>query len=102
MGGGGEGEGSEPAAPAGAAALATLHIRGTSGNKFAVQADLGATVGAFKAIVAASCDVPAPQQRLIYKGRILKDEQILARYGACASFLTGSRTRNLAPRCDLV
>jgi ubiquilin len=86
MGGGGEGEGSEPAAPAGAAALATLHIRGTSGNKFAVQADLGATVGAFKAIVAGSCDVPAPQQRLIYKGRILKDDQTLASYGACASF----------------
>jgi ubiquilin len=62
MGGGGEGEGSEPVTgPAGAAALATLHIRGTSGNKFAVQADLGATVGAFKAIVAESCDVPAPQ-----------------------------------------
>ncbi|KAM0919770.1 hypothetical protein ACQ4PT_007934 [Festuca glaucescens] len=78
MGGGGEGEGSEPA---GAAAPATLHIRGTSGNKFAVQADLGATVGAFKAIVAESCDVPAPQQRLIYKGRILKDEQTLASYG---------------------
>uniref|UniRef100_A0ACD5TU45 Uncharacterized protein n=1 Tax=Avena sativa TaxID=4498 RepID=A0ACD5TU45_AVESA len=77
--GGGEGEGE--AGPAGAAAPATLHIRGTSGNKFAVQADLGATVGAFKAIVAESCDVPAPQQRLIYKGRILKDEQTLASYG---------------------
>ncbi|CAM0870500.1 unnamed protein product [Alopecurus aequalis] len=75
--GGGEGEaGSEPAG-----VPATLHIRGTSGNKFAVQADLGATVGAFKAIVAASCDVPAAQQRLIYKGRILKDDQTLASYG---------------------
>jgi ubiquilin len=27
--------------------------------------------------------VPAPQQRLIYKGRILKDEQTLESYGAC-------------------
>ena len=60
-----------------AAAQATLHIRCTNGSKFAVRADLGATVGAFKAIVAESCDVPAPQQRLIYKGRILKDEQTL-------------------------
>lgn len=78
--GGGEGEaGGEPAA-----APATLHIRGTSGNKFAVRADLGATVGEFKALVAESCDVPAPQQRLIYKGRILKDDQTLASYGACA------------------
>jgi len=64
-----------------AAAQATLHIRCTNGSKFAVRADLGATVGAFKAIVAESCDVPAPQQRLIYKGRILKDEQTLASYG---------------------
>ncbi|CAN6302431.1 unnamed protein product [Urochloa humidicola] len=77
--GGGDAEadaGGEPAA-----AQATLHIRCTNGSKFAVQADLSSTVGAFKAIVAESCDVPAPQQRLIYKGRILKDEQTLASYG---------------------
>uniref|UniRef100_A0A804LD15 Ubiquitin domain-containing protein DSK2b n=2 Tax=Zea mays TaxID=4577 RepID=A0A804LD15_MAIZE len=76
MGGGDADAGGEPAA-----AQATLHIRCTNGSKFAVRADLGATVGTFKAIVADSCDVPAPQQRLIYKGRILKDEQTLASYG---------------------
>lgn len=38
-------------------------------------------MGAFKEVVAGSCDVPAPQQRLIYKGRILKDEQTLESYG---------------------
>ncbi|OEL29269.1 Ubiquitin domain-containing protein DSK2a [Dichanthelium oligosanthes] len=78
------GGGDADAADAGgepAAAQATLHIRCTNGSKFAVRADLGATVGAFKAIVAESCDMPAPQQRLIYKGRILKDEQTLASYG---------------------
>jgi hypothetical protein len=57
-----------------------------------VQADLGTTVGAFKAVVAESCDVPAPQQRLIYKGRILKDDQTLASYGACTSFLLTGNT----------
>ncbi|KAF2937122.1 hypothetical protein DAI22_03g026800 [Oryza sativa Japonica Group] len=72
------GDGEEAAA---AAAAATLHIRCTNGSKLAVRADLGLSVGAFKAIVAESCDVPAPQQRLIYKGRILKDEQTLASYG---------------------
>nr|CAB3502123.1 unnamed protein product [Digitaria exilis] len=76
MGGGDADAGAEPAA-----AQATLHIRCANGSKFAVRADLSATVGAFKAIVAESCDVPAPQQRLIYKGRILKDEQTLASYG---------------------
>lgn len=78
MGGGDADAVGEPAA-----AQATLHIRCTNASKFTVRADLGATVGAFKAIVADSCDVPAPQQRLIYKGRILKDEQTLASYGAC-------------------
>ncbi|CAD6201809.1 unnamed protein product [Miscanthus lutarioriparius] len=76
MGGGDADAGGEPAA-----SQATLHIRCTNGSKFAVRADLGTTVGAFKAIVAESCDVPAPQQRLIYKGRILKDDQTLGSYG---------------------
>ncbi|GJN09198.1 hypothetical protein PR202_ga27181 [Eleusine coracana subsp. coracana] len=78
--GGGEGDASgEPGATG--SELATLHIRCTNGSKFAVRTDLGSTVVEFKAIVAESCDVPAPQQRLIYKGRILKDEQTLASYG---------------------
>jgi ubiquilin len=85
MSGGGEGAGSgdggDSTLPP-AAAGATLHIRCANGSKFTVQADLGAAVGAFKEVVAGSCDVPAPQQRLIYKGRILKDEQTLESYGA--------------------
>ncbi|KAG2550798.1 hypothetical protein PVAP13_9KG315600 [Panicum virgatum] len=83
-GGEGAGSGESPPAAAGeasAAAGATLHIRCANGSKFTVQADLAATVGAFKEVVAGSCDVPAPQQRLIYKGRILKDEQTLESYG---------------------
>jgi hypothetical protein len=86
MSGDGEGAGSGgggESPPAAAAAGATLHIRCANGSKFTVQADLGATVGSFKAVVAGSCAVPAPQQRLIYKGRILKDEQTLESYGAC-------------------
>jgi ubiquilin len=85
MSGGGEGAGSGDGGEstlAAAAAGATLHIRCANGSKFTVQADLSAAVGAFKEVVAGSCDVPAPQQRLIYKGRILKDEQTLESYGA--------------------
>ncbi|WVZ57505.1 hypothetical protein U9M48_007884 [Paspalum notatum var. saurae] len=85
MASGGEGAGSGESPPAAsgeaAAAEATLNIRCANGSKFTVRADLGATVGAFKEVVAGSCDVPAPQQRLIYKGRILKDEQTLESYG---------------------
>ncbi|GJM91350.1 hypothetical protein PR202_ga07713 [Eleusine coracana subsp. coracana] len=81
MSGGGEGAGSGDGGDTPPAAVATVHIRCANGSKFTVQADLGATVGAFKEVVAGSCDVPAPQQRLIYKGRILKDEQTLESYG---------------------
>jgi ubiquilin len=87
---GGEGDaGGEPRTPG--SEPATLHIRRTNGSKFAVRTDLGVTVAAFKAIVAESGDVPALQQRLIYKGRILKDDQTLASYGTCLTRFRGSR-----------
>ncbi|KAG1355350.1 putative Catalase isozyme 1 [Cocos nucifera] len=66
---------------AGCGNSATVHIRCSNGSKFSVQTSLDSTVEAFKAVVAWSCDVPAEQQRLIYKGRILKDDQTLASYG---------------------
>lgn len=58
-----------------------LNIRCSNGNKFSVRASLGSTVVAFKDLLAQNCDVPANQQRLIYKGRILKDDQTLDSYG---------------------
>ncbi|PKA47814.1 Polyubiquitin [Apostasia shenzhenica] len=60
---------------------ATVHIRCSNGSKFSVQTGLDATIGAFKNLLADNCDVPAQHQRLIYKGRILKDEQTLESYG---------------------
>uniref|UniRef100_A0ACD5TMS4 Uncharacterized protein n=1 Tax=Avena sativa TaxID=4498 RepID=A0ACD5TMS4_AVESA len=81
MGGAGEGGSGDGGESPPSAALATLNIRSANGTKFTVQADLGSTVGAFKEVVTGSSDVPAPQQRLIYKGRILKDEQTLESYG---------------------
>ncbi|KAK6916811.1 Ubiquitin-associated domain [Dillenia turbinata] len=59
----------------------TVQIRCSNGSKFSVRSNLDSTVGAFKAVVAQNCDVPADQQRLIYKGRILKDDQTLESYG---------------------
>nr|XP_043640217.1 ubiquitin domain-containing protein DSK2b-like [Erigeron canadensis] len=58
-----------------------LNIRCSNGNKFAVRASLRSTVVDFKDLLAQKCDVPANQQRLIYKGRILKDDQTLDSYG---------------------
>lgn len=59
----------------------TVNVRCSNGSKFSVQVKLDETVGSFKVVLAQNCDVPAEQQRLIYKGRILKDDQTLESYG---------------------
>lgn len=58
-----------------------VNIRCSNGSKFSVQISIDATVGSFKDVIAQNCDIPADQQRLIYKGRILKDDQTLTSYG---------------------
>ncbi|KAD5960745.1 hypothetical protein E3N88_12217 [Mikania micrantha] len=59
----------------------TVHIRCSNGSKFSVQASLESSVESFKSVLEQNCDIPALQQRLIYKGRILKDDQTLKSYG---------------------
>lgn len=59
----------------------TINIRCSNGSKFTVKVSLESTVGSFKSVLAQQCDIPAEQQRLIYKGRILKDDQTLRSYG---------------------
>ncbi|CAL5321545.1 unnamed protein product [Camellia sinensis] len=76
--------------------VVTLNIRCSNGSKFSVRTSLQATVEAFKALLVQNCDVPADQQRLIYKGRILKDDQILASYGLQADH-TVHMVRGFAP-----
>ncbi|KAK4548688.1 hypothetical protein RGQ29_004731 [Quercus rubra] len=58
-----------------------INIRCSNGTKFTVRTSLNSSISAFKAALAQNCDVPADQQRLIYKGRILKDDQTLESYG---------------------
>ncbi|XP_041997968.1 ubiquitin domain-containing protein DSK2b-like isoform X1 [Salvia splendens] len=58
-----------------------VNIRCSNGSKFSVKTNLESTVAEFKGVLAQNCDVPADQQRLIYKGRILKDDQTLVSYG---------------------
>ena len=52
------------------------------GDKFAVHVSTSATVAELKAQVAsAGPSIPAEEQRLIYKGQVLKDERALSDYG---------------------
>ncbi|KAG7641068.1 Ubiquitin-associated domain [Arabidopsis suecica] len=76
---GGEGDSSQPQSGEGEAVA--VNIRCSNGTKFSVKTSLDSTVESFKELVAQSSDVPDNQQRLIYKGRILKDDQTLLSYG---------------------
>eukprot|EP00803_Ostreobium_quekettii_P002570 evm.model.scf_1213.6 EVM.evm.TU.scf_1213.6 scf_1213:34076-41018(-) len=51
------------------------------GDKVSVTTGLGATVAELKEEVGKKCGVPAAEQRLIYKGQILRDERTIESYG---------------------
>mmetsp|Transcript_16618 Transcript_16618/g.24603 ORF Transcript_16618/g.24603 Transcript_16618/m.24603 type:complete len:482 (-) Transcript_16618:144-1589(-) len=61
--------------------MSIVHIRCTNAQKFTVPLDVSLTVLVFKNSIADQAQVPADAQRLIYKGRILKDDQTLESYG---------------------
>lgn len=62
-----------------------INVKTPNGSKYAAQISLDATVRALKEALSPKCDVPVDQQRLIYKGRILKDDQTLRSYGILVS-----------------
>ncbi|XP_052191789.1 ubiquitin domain-containing protein DSK2a-like isoform X2 [Diospyros lotus] len=93
---GAEGEAAESSLGVGGGKEVALNIRCSNGSKFSVRTSLDATIEGFKAVIAQNCDVPADQQRLIYKGRILKDNQTLASYGLQAEH-TVHMVRGFAP-----
>lgn len=93
---GAEGDSSATTAVAAGGDEVSVNIRCSNGSKFSVRVSLDLTVGAFKALVAQNCDVGADQQRLIYKGRILKDDQTLESYGLQADH-TIHMVRGFAP-----
>ncbi|XP_057415746.1 ubiquitin domain-containing protein DSK2a-like [Lotus japonicus] len=90
MGGDGAGEESKGAEEV------NINVRCSNGSKFSVQVSLNSAVGSFKDLVARNCDIPVEQQRLIYKGRILKDDQTLQSYGLEADH-TVHLVRGFAP-----
>lgn len=60
----------------------TVTIKGPSDVKLSITLDADSTVEQLKqAIADKNSDFPASNQRLIFSGRVLKDEQVLASYG---------------------
>mmetsp|Transcript_20949 Transcript_20949/g.43725 ORF Transcript_20949/g.43725 Transcript_20949/m.43725 type:complete len:507 (+) Transcript_20949:24-1544(+) len=63
----------------------TVNVRSTGDSRFSVTVPgLETSISALKAVISTSeagGQVPVESQRLIYKGRVLKDEQSLASYG---------------------
>lgn len=80
----------------------TINIKCTNGEKFSIpQVDLSSTVETFKTLVSETTSVPPGQQRLIYKGHVLKDEKTLQSYDLQENhtiiLVKGTRTANSAP-----
>lgn len=61
--------------------MVNLHIKTTAGKKFEVDMALDSTVLQCKEALVASTEVAAALQRLIYKGKVLKDDLTLESYG---------------------
>ena len=63
-----------------------VHVRLSDASTFTAEVeDANVTVATLKGAIEPLCTPPCPpaQQKLVFKGRILKDDDTLASYGAC-------------------
>ena len=60
----------------------SLTIRCPNGSKYQVETNSEDTVGDFKKAIEKVADIPAAEQRVIYKGRVLKDDATVESYGS--------------------
>lgn len=81
-----------------------VNVREGSGATHAVETTADTAVSEFKAKVQEVTGIPADRQRLIFKGRILKDADLLSKYGAgwARPPRGGGRCPPLCPRCHAV
>ncbi|XP_071696760.1 ubiquitin-like domain-containing protein [Rutidosis leptorrhynchoides] len=79
--------------------VVTLYVRCPSnGTKFAVQARLKASVELLKSVIEQKCEISALEQSLIFKGRVLNNNQTLQSYGLEAEH-TVHLARGYVPGC---
>ena len=63
----------------------TINIKcAPGGEKFDIEVDDEFTVQAFKLLLEEKCNIPADQQRLIYKGYVLRDQRTIESYSIAA------------------
>jgi ubiquilin len=58
-----------------------LQIKRTDNSQFSVEVETDSSVLELKEKLSSRADISIPQQRLVYKGQVLKDEQALRSYG---------------------
>lgn len=59
-----------------------INVKPTAGgDKFSVEVETSVTIRELKEAVAGKCTITADEQRLIYKGQVLKDERTVDSYG---------------------
>ncbi|KAL7422230.1 hypothetical protein Q5752_002876 [Cryptotrichosporon argae] len=58
----------------------TINVKGPSELKLAITISPDKTVAELKAAIADKCDIEAGRQRLIYSGKVLKDEDAISSY----------------------
>ena len=72
----------------------SLRIKTMDDSTFTLDADGNGTVAALKALIAREASVEVDLQRLIYRGKVLKNEDTLASYG-----IADGHTVHLVARC---
>lgn len=65
----------------------TINIKCTNNEKFSVSIDASSTILQLKEAVETTSSVPVLQQRLIYKGHVLKDVRTIESYGKATPFV---------------
>ncbi|KAJ0410250.1 hypothetical protein P43SY_002582 [Pythium insidiosum] len=75
--------------------MVQLFVKTTAGKKFSVEIELERTVAECKTALVPTTEVPEAQQRLIFKGKVLKDEETLASYGTVNILLTSLQQQML-------
>jgi ubiquilin len=57
-----------------------INIKSSTDKKFVISIEASKKVLELKEAIAAQTDVPADRQRLIFSGRVLKDDDLLSEY----------------------